>query len=290
MARLTLDEINALDRDGFLARLGGVAEHSPWVAEAAFPRRPFASLTALHAALTDAIAAADEATILAFLNAHPDLAGRAAIAGDMTDSSKLEQSAAGLDRLTAEEMARFQTLNRTYVERFGFPFIMAVRYADKGQILAAYGRRVGNGPEQERTTALAEIGKIVWMRLLDLVQPAPTGRLTVHVLDTAAGQPAAGMSVGLFRFSGSERAHIRTALTNADGRLDGPMLAGADLEAGRYELEFDAGPYFQAAGHPVSAPPFLDRVPIRFAIANPEQHYHVPLLVSPWSYSTYRGS
>lgn len=289
MTRLTLDEVNALDRDGFLARLGGVAEHSPWVAEAAFDRRPFASLTALHAAMAGAIAAADEGRRLALLNAHPDLAGRAAVAGELTDSSKGEQAAAGLDRLTAEEMTRFQELNQAYVGRFGFPFIMAVRHADKRQILAAYARRVGNDRAREFATALAEVGKIVWMRLLDAIRHAPTGRLTVHALDTAAGVPAAGLPVDLFRLDGG-RTHRKAFVTNADGRLDVPALAGVELEAGRYELLFDAVTYFQSAGHALSAPPFIEQVPIRFAIANPEQHYHVPLLVSPWSYSTYRGS
>nr|WP_246337280.1 hydroxyisourate hydrolase [Azospirillum oleiclasticum] len=127
------------------------------------------------------------------------------------------------------------------------------------------------------------------MRLLDAVVPKPCGRLTVHVLDTASGCPAPGMVIELLRLAPTP-VRLKTFVTNADGRLDGPALAGAELEAGSYELLFHAGPYFAAAGNALSAPPFLDRIPIRFGVANPEQHYHVPLLVSPWSYSTYRGS
>lgn len=290
MSRLSLDAVNALDAVGFTAAFGGLAEHSPWVAAVAFSRRPFASVTALHAAMAAAIHEAGPDQRLALLRAHPDLAGRAAVAGELTADSTAEQAAAGLDRLTPEEMARFQDLNAAYTARFGFPFILAVRHATKHHILAAYARRVTNTPEAEFAAALAEVAKIVWMRLLTVVEPAPTGRLTVHALDTAAGVPARGLPVDLLRVEEGEGGVLVRAVTNADGRLDGPVLAGADLHAGIYELRFHAGVYFQTAGHVLSAPPFLDVVPVRFAVANPEQHYHVPLLLSPWSYSTYRGS
>ena len=116
------------------------------------------------------------------------------------------------------------------------------------------------------------------------------GRLTTHVLDIASGRPAAGMRVTLSaRDSGATRA-IATIVTNADGRCDKPLLEGEAFRAGFYELSFDVGAYFAAAGARTPDPPFLDIVPIRFAVADPSTHYHVPLLVSPWSYSTYRGS
>jgi 5-hydroxyisourate hydrolase len=119
-----------------------------------------------------------------------------------------------------------------------------------------------------------------------------TGRLTTHILDTAQGKPAAGVAIELWRVSSSgERGDLlATALTNADGRTDAPLLAGDALQAGSYELVFAIGDYF--AGQPVALaePPFLDRVPVRFGIADTDAHYHVPLLASPWAYSTYRGS
>jgi 5-hydroxyisourate hydrolase len=108
--------------------------------------------------------------------------------------------------------------------------------------------------------------------------------LTTHVLDTALGRPAAGVGITLHR-AGEELAR---AVTNADGRTDAPLLAA--LEAGVYELRFAVGDYLRGAGHAVSDPPFLDVVPIRFGVAAPGEHHHVPLLVSPWAYSTYRGS
>ena len=115
------------------------------------------------------------------------------------------------------------------------------------------------------------------------------GFLTTHVLDTARGRPAAGMTLELSRVENEERRPLKRVETNADGRTDAPLLGGGEFEAGLYEIVFDVGGYF--AGEPgVSDPPFLDRVPIRFGIADPSAHYHVPLLASPWSYNTYRGS
>ena len=115
------------------------------------------------------------------------------------------------------------------------------------------------------------------------------GFLTTHVLDTANGKPAAGMQVELYRFENSERQALKTIRTNDDGRTDEPLLPEAEFESGDYEIVFSVAEYF-AGGSRLPDPPFLDRVPVRFGIADPESHYHVPLLVSPWSYSTYCGS
>lgn len=115
------------------------------------------------------------------------------------------------------------------------------------------------------------------------------GRLTTHVLDVAQGRPAAGLEIELFRLD-PERRRLAQARTNADGRVDGPLLAGDALEPGQYELLFHAGPYLLSSGAALPDPPFLDVVPIRFGIADTTQHYHVPLLLSPYGYTTYRGS
>jgi 5-hydroxyisourate hydrolase len=116
-------------------------------------------------------------------------------------------------------------------------------------------------------------------------------RLTTHVLDIAQGRPAANLQIELWRISPTaERTFLKTVTTNSDGRVDEPLLAGEDFTTGTYELIFYVGEYFAARGLPTPDPPFLDCVPVRFAVADPEGHYHVPLLVSPWSYTTYRGS
>jgi 5-hydroxyisourate hydrolase len=115
------------------------------------------------------------------------------------------------------------------------------------------------------------------------------GRLTTHVLDLATGRPAQGLAVELYRLEAGEHL-IASAVTNADGRLDQPILSGEAMIKGVYELRFQAGAYLAAAGHAITDPPFLDMVPLRFGLADPSAHYHVPLLLSPYGYSTYRGS
>jgi 5-hydroxyisourate hydrolase len=116
------------------------------------------------------------------------------------------------------------------------------------------------------------------------------GRLSTHVLNTVHGRPAAGVAIELYAIADVGRSLITRAITNADGRTDAPLMSGEGFRAGAYELVFHVGDYFRGLGMPLADPPFLDRVPIRFALAEPDGHYHVPLLVSPWSYSTYRGS
>jgi 5-hydroxyisourate hydrolase len=115
-------------------------------------------------------------------------------------------------------------------------------------------------------------------------------RLSTHVLDTVNGGPAAGVRITLHKLDGEARTLVKETTTNADGRTDEPLLTGEAFRTGAYELTFHIGPYFRARGTKAADPPFLDSVPIRFSIAEPDGHYHVPLLCSPWSYSTYRGS
>ena len=116
------------------------------------------------------------------------------------------------------------------------------------------------------------------------------GRLSTHVLDTMSGTPAGGVRIELYGLAGDSRRLVASATTNADGRTDRPLLAAEELRSGAYELLFHIGEYFRGKGVDLPAPPFLDTVPVRFGVADPAAHYHVPLLVSPWAYSTYRGS
>jgi OHCU decarboxylase len=158
-------------RDEFVARFGGVFEHSPWVAERAFETTPDVSLTSdsVHEALVAPFRAASHAERLAVLRAHPDLAGKLAIAGGLTEDSKAEQAGAGLDRLSAAEHARFTGLNTAYTKKFGFPFIIAVKGLNKDDILAAFETRIDNSLEEEFETASAQVEKIALLRLRSLL-------------------------------------------------------------------------------------------------------------------------
>ena len=162
---MTLDDINALPPEAFIARYGALFEHSPWVVERAAALRPFADL---HAGLMQAVDKAGAAEKLALIRAHPELAGKAAIDKTLTDASTAEQASAGLDRLTPEEFARFHTLNAAYRAAHDMPFIICVRLTDKAGILSAMAARAGNTTPVEIAKALAEIGKIVALRLEDL--------------------------------------------------------------------------------------------------------------------------
>lgn len=291
--KLTLDQLNAMDRAEFAAALGEVCENAPWIVEAAATRRPFASVEALRSALRAAIRAAPVERQMAFVAGHPDLAGKAARAGEMTDDSVAEQAGAGLDSLSEAGYARFRRLNEAYRRKFGFPFIVCVRRHTRDSILASFERRLAQSSPVEFDTALGEIDRIVALRLDARVQGVAGvhGRLSTHVLDTHLGLPAPGVAVELRELSESGATRlIARASTNADGRTDAPLIGGRPLPIGRYELTFAIGAYFAARRIDLPDPPFLDVVPLRFGVAEPEGHYHVPLLATPWSYATYRGS
>lgn len=164
---IPLLDINAMAREGFVAAFGDVAEHSPWVAEKAWDKRPFADRESLIDAFAEALRQAPQAAKLALIRAHPDLAARAKLTADSTS----EQAGAGLDRLNREEFARFTHLNDTYKARFDFPFIFAVKGATKDQVLKAFEQRIGNSPETEFDTALTQITRIFRFRLEDRVSP-----------------------------------------------------------------------------------------------------------------------
>jgi 2-oxo-4-hydroxy-4-carboxy-5-ureidoimidazoline decarboxylase len=160
-----LADVNALTSEAFVASFGDIAEHSAWVASEAEKARPFSNHAAMVKAFQDAVLQASEEQQTALILAHPDLAGRAARAGEVADESKREQKGAGLDTLTQAEFERFHDLNDRYRARFGFPFIFAVTGANKFQILEAFENRVGGSMEEERLTALAQILRIIRFRL-----------------------------------------------------------------------------------------------------------------------------
>jgi len=294
MEQISLETLNAADRKTFMQAVGEVMELTPWVAEETFAKRPFASIAALYQTMTDAVRNAPPERRRELIDGHPDLAGKAAREGNLTADSAAEQAAAGLDKLSEQEFADFHRLNDSYRKKFAMPFIICVRRHGKQSILREFERRLKNDAAAEQRTALNEIFRIAALRL-DQRVTAPDrlkvhGHLSTHVLDVHAGHPAQGVAIELREIAGSGARVIKRGETNADGRTDAPLFSGMPIPIATYELRFAVADYFAKARTPMADPPFLDIVPVRFAVAEPEGRYHVPLLVTPWSYSTYRGS
>ena len=258
-------------------------------------QRPFAGVVALFAAMKDAVDRAPAELRLALIKAHPDLANKTQRAAGLTAESNAEQNSVGLDRLSDAEYDAFERVNNAYRSKFGFPYIVCVRRHTKDSILRDFERRLPNDATTEmqdrsrRSAGSRRCGSTSWSRRTTILPVH--GRLSTHVLDTHNGKPAAGIAVELVELSdlGPSRVVTRT-VDQQDGRTDQPLIGGRPVPIGSYELAFSVGDYFAERQVPLSDPPFLDRIPLRFAVSEPEGHLHVPLLVTPWSYATYRGS
>ena len=291
----SLSDLNGCGKDDFVKTLANVFEYSPWIAEQAAAARPFAGINQLFAAMKQAVDRAPAELRLALIKAHPDLADKTQRAAGLTAESSAEQNSVGLDRLSDAEYDAFECVNNAYRSKFGFPYIVCVRRHTRDSILRDFERRLPNDAATEAQASVAEICRIAALRLDQLVTAEDrlqvTGRLSTHVLDTHSGKPAAGIAIELTELSdfGQSRVVTRT-VTNSDGRTDAPLIGGRPVPIGRYQLMFCVGEYFGARGVPMSDPPFLDKIPLRFSVSDPEGHLHVPLLVTPWSYATYRGS
>jgi len=167
---MTLAELNSLSGEEFIRDVGPGFEHSPWIAEAAWTKRPFADVEALHSVMCDIVRAADKEKQLALIRAHPDLVGKLALTGQLTKESTGEQASAGLDKLSPEEVTLFQSNNAAYQAKFGFPFVICARLSQKETILNGFRLRIQHSREQEISAALTEIFKIAELRLRDLIE------------------------------------------------------------------------------------------------------------------------
>jgi 2-oxo-4-hydroxy-4-carboxy-5-ureidoimidazoline decarboxylase len=295
MSQKPLAELNACSLSDFVATLANIFEHSPWIAEQASNARPFAGVGQLFEVMKAAVERAPQELRLALIKAHPDLANKTQRAAGLTADSTAEQDSVGLDRLSDAEYQSFERVNNAYRSKFGFPYIVCVRRHTKDSVLRDFERRLPNDAATEMKVSISEICRIAALRLDQLIisddRLPVVGRLSTHVLDTHSGKPAAGISVELVELSalGASRVITRTE-TNSDGRTDQPLIGGRPVPIGSYELRFSVAKYFAARSVPLSDPPFLDEIPLRFSVSDPEGHLHVPLLVTPWSYGTYRGS
>jgi 2-oxo-4-hydroxy-4-carboxy-5-ureidoimidazoline decarboxylase len=295
MSQRTLADLNACSSSDFVAALANIFEYSPWIAEQAASARPFVGVKALFEAMKAAVDGAAPELRLALIKAHPDLANKTQRAAGLTAESNAEQNSVGLDRLSDTEYEAFERVNNAYRTKFGFPYIVCVRRHTKDSILRDFERRLPNDASTETQKSIEEICRIAALRVDQLVMSDDRlvvhGRLSTHVLDTHSGKPAAGVAVELVELSelGLSRVVTRT-ITNSDGRTDAPLIGGRPVPIGCYELTFSVGKYFTERQVAMSDPPFLDQIPLRFSVSDPEGHLHVPLLVTPWSYATYRGS
>ena len=295
MPQKALSDLNTCSKADFVAALANIFEHSPWVAEQAASMRPFAGVTALFAAMKAAVDRAAPETRLTLIKGHPDLANKTQRAAGLTAESTAEQDGLGLDRLSDAEFEAFDRLNNAYRAKFGFPYIVCARRHTRDSVLRDFERRLPNDAAAEMRKSVEEICRIAALRVDQLVASDDRlpvhGHLSTHVLDTHSGTPAAGIALELVELSDLGVSRVVTrGITNSDGRTDAPLIGDRPVPIGRYELTFSVAKYFAGRQVPLSDPPFLDLIPLRFSISEPEGHHHVPLLVTPWSYATYRGS
>jgi len=291
---MTLDELNGLDEEAAARELLRCCGSRRWAREMA-AARPFGSVDSLTAAADSIWSSLDQADRLEAFAAHPRIgaggartaneAGRASGAGEAggdADWSAAEQ--AGTASASADVLARLVEANREYEARFGFIFIVCATGKTADEMLDLVQRRLDNDPLVESRIAADEQRKITRLRIAKLL--GSRGSITTHVLDTSRGSPAAGLDVLLEVRRGDTWNRVGGGTTDANGRLM-TLTENTTMTAGEYRLTFDAGGYQRAKG---VADPFFPAVTITFTVADAGEHFHVPLLLSPFGYSTYRGS
>ncbi|HEY3850128.1 MAG TPA: 2-oxo-4-hydroxy-4-carboxy-5-ureidoimidazoline decarboxylase, partial [Steroidobacteraceae bacterium] len=254
---MSLERLNRASAQDFAAALVSIFEHSPWVPERVAALRPFKSGLALHGALCKAVIQAEEELQLALIRAHPELAGRAARRGDLTSASTSEQKGAGLSALTQAQLAHLQSLNARYVDRFGFPFVLAVRGHTPDSVIATLAERVNHDAQEERGVALREICRIAYFRLADLVQE-PLGDAIIAMAEDLATLSEDGAALTCSYLTPTHRAtaaRIRDfmmaaglaahsdAVGNVVGVLEGGPHPKRVLTGSHYDTVVNAGKY-----------------------------------------------
>ena len=268
---ITLADVNRMDLATFVATFGNVFEAAPWVAREAYAKKPFATVTSLHQAMFDAFRAAPQAEQLGFFRTLADV-------GDI--------------QLAEADRARLAQLNKSYKDRFGYSYVISIPRSTPETVLTQLERRLRNDPAAELAVAIQQEFLITRLRLAALVtgdgMPGVNGDVGTHVANAVIGRSAVGMSVELFEMFGERSRKISQSTTNASGIAT--LIEGRPVPIGRYELRFAVADYFRTQNVAVGDPPYIDYVPVRFSVDNAEGHYHIPLVCTPWTYSTYRGS
>jgi len=254
---ITLERLNSISAEDFVAALASIFEHSPWVPERIAPLRPFAGVIALHKAMSAAVLQAGESLQLALIRAHPELAGRAALRGDVTSASTSEQKGAGLSALTQAQLTRLQSLNAQYAERFDFPFVLAVKGHTPDSVIATLAERVSHDAQEEHSVALREIGRIAYFRLADLVEE-PLGDAIIAMAEELADlsedsgaltcsyltptHRATAARIREFMMAAGLATHI-DAVGNVVGVLAGGTAPKRVLTGSHYDTVINAGKY-----------------------------------------------
>jgi 2-oxo-4-hydroxy-4-carboxy-5-ureidoimidazoline decarboxylase len=284
-AKLTLDDVNRMTLDAFVAAFGDVIEFTPAAAKSAYARRPFATVTALHEALIDGLRLLPPAEQHAFFKRLSDIGENAV---PFTAASTAEQSKSGISSLDAAALARLHELNKVYRAKFDMSYTICVRRNTMPMIFTELQRRLNNAKDVELAAAVQEEFLITRLRIGEQVSgpgaPKIYGDVTAHVLNAMVGKPANGVSVALYEVSDDRSRKVGEAVTNADGRAD--VLKDQPVPIGRYELRFAIGDYFRKNTMP-PVEPFFDVVPMRLFLDKPEESHHVPMIATPFNYSTH---
>jgi 5-hydroxyisourate hydrolase / 2-oxo-4-hydroxy-4-carboxy-5-ureidoimidazoline decarboxylase len=279
---VTLNELNALTPEAAAQELARCCGSKAWV-QAMTARRPFSSIDQLFGAAEEIWWSLDGSDWLEAFSHHPAIGDREGVSGWAKEEQSGTRDASEATRDALVE------LNREYERRFGHVFLISATGKTADEMLAELRARMHNPRGEELNVAAGEQAKITRLRLEKLIVPTPRhvegSMITTHILDTSVGRPASGVLVALARIDG-ERTQIASGVTDADGRLRDLVPSDDLMPGGVYELTFETGAYYRSQG----IEPFHPRITVTVEITDPRQHYHVPLLVSPFGYTTYRGS
>jgi 2-oxo-4-hydroxy-4-carboxy-5-ureidoimidazoline decarboxylase len=283
----TLGELNTCTAEVFVERLDGVFENAPWIASQAAGARPFDSVDALHAYMIRTLRQLPETALIALLQGHPELAGSAARAADMTIDSIKEQGALSLHRLSVEDHRRWDRLNAAYGEKFGFPFILCVRRHTNASVLRVFEQRLSNDRPIELEAAIEEIARVSRLRLADRIAdhrlPKLHASITVRATDAVTGRPATGMRIALHERAGDMRS-LSEASIQPDGRTQPALTPEGPLRIGHYELRAHVGQYFRQAGVAIEELACLDVVCLSLDVQAAELDLQLELALSPGSF------
>jgi 2-oxo-4-hydroxy-4-carboxy-5-ureidoimidazoline decarboxylase len=286
--KISVQELNSLSETEFTSAIAPIYSPDTLLPPLAWQLKPFHSVDDLYTKLAAVLQRAPRDVQIAHLQQHPVL-----FAND-NQSIAWENAHEQLTSFSPADLEELSRLDGVYRAKFGFPFVAELKRYTTSALFDLYRERLQNTAKSEIENSIGQMSHVILRRTVARFTganvPKTDGSLTIHVLDSQRGVPASNVVVELYEVNRNTIILLKSATTNSDGRTDTPLLSGGPLRIGTYEVRFRIGDYFQATGAYFSRKPYFDVIPIRFSVSEPESHYHVPLLVSAFSYSTYRGS